>query len=108
MNDDKEVNVGNFQVWDVYFLTIVICMFLIQTQKKRKWLITYFKTHGIMALKKTCWCESCLIIKSFEEKVNGPKKGTQKKKPTNKRSNVSSDAISKFFIVEIFFKKNDE
>jgi hypothetical protein len=34
MNDDKEVDVGNFQVWDLYFVTIVISMFLIQTQKK--------------------------------------------------------------------------
>ncbi len=79
MNDDKEIDVGNFQVWDVYFVAIVICMFLIQTQKKRKWLITYYKTYGIMALKKHVDVNHVGIIKSFEEKVNGPIKGTLKK-----------------------------
>jgi len=51
-----------------------------------------------------------VIMKKIEEKVNGPIKGTLKKKLTNKRqcNNVSGNAISKFFIVKDFFKKNDE
>jgi hypothetical protein len=55
--------------------------------------------YGIMALKKHVDVNHVVIIKKVEEKVNGPIKGTLKKKPTNKRqcNNVLGNAISKFF-----------
>jgi len=48
----------NFQVWKLSSLRCLLCynshMHVPNSNtKKRKWLITYYKTYGIMALKKT-------------------------------------------------------
>jgi hypothetical protein len=61
-----------------------------------------------VALKKHVDVYHVIIIKKIVEKVNGPIKGTFEKKPMDKRPNVLGNAISKFFIVEDIFKKDDE
>jgi hypothetical protein len=46
-------------------------MFLIQTHKKRKILITYYKTYGITTLKKHANANHVVIVKMIDKKVNG-------------------------------------
>ncbi len=48
-----------------------------------------------------------LIVKIFEEEINGPIKETFEKQPTKKRPNVSNNVISKFFIIKDHFKNYD-
>jgi hypothetical protein len=49
-----------FKSRDVCFVTIVLCMFLIQTLEEEKGFITYYKTYGIKTLKKKWWMEIML------------------------------------------------
>jgi len=73
-------------------------MFLIQTQKKRKILITYYKTYGITTLKKHV---DSIIVKKIDKKVNGLIKRTFLKQPTKKRLN----AILFFLLSKIPLKR---
>jgi hypothetical protein len=63
-------------------------MFLIQTHKKRKILITYYKTYGITTLKKHANANHVVIVKMIDKKVNGLIKITFLKQPTKKRPNA--------------------
>jgi hypothetical protein len=83
-------------------------MFIIQAQKKKKGLITYYKTHGIITLKKHVDVYHVLIIKKYEEEVNGLIRGILERQLTNERFNVLSNAIFNFFAVKDLFKKNHE
>jgi hypothetical protein len=55
-------------------------MFLIQTPKQRKGFIPYYKTYGIIALKKNVDGDHATIVKKIEDKVNGLIKGILEKK----------------------------
>jgi len=49
-----------------------------------------------------------LIIKKFEEEVNGLIRGILERQLTKKMFNVLSNAIFNFFVVKDLFKKDDE
>jgi hypothetical protein len=49
-----------------------------------------------------------LIIKKYEEEVNGLIRGILERQPTKKRFNVLSNAIFHFFVVKDLFKKDHE
>jgi hypothetical protein len=80
-------------------------MFIIQAQKKKKGLITYYKTHGIITLKKHVDVYHVLIIKKIEEEVNGLIRGFFERQPTNQMFNVLSNAIFNFLFVNDLSKK---
>jgi hypothetical protein len=46
-------------------------MLLFQTQKKKKGVITYYKTYGITTLKKHVDADHFLIFKKYKEEING-------------------------------------
>ncbi len=75
--------------------------------KERKGLTTYYKTYEITALKKHVDTNHVLIVKIFEKEVNGPIKKTFEMQLAKKKPNVSSNAISKLFIIKNPFKKDD-
>jgi len=81
-------------------------MFLIQTPKRRKGLIAYYKTYGIIALKKKVDGNHVIIVKNNEEELNGLIKKILEQQLTKKRPNFSNNAISNFFLLsKIHFKK---
>jgi len=49
-----------------------------------------------------------LIIKKFEEEVNGLIRGILERQLTKKRFNVLSNAIFNFFVVKDLFKNDDD
>jgi hypothetical protein len=75
--------------------------------KEIKRLITYYKTYGIIALKKHVDVDRSIIVKFFEEEINNETIGTVEKQLAKKRSNVPASAISIFFVVKEPFKKDD-
>ncbi len=48
---------------------------LTSNTKKRKRLLTYFKTYGITTWKKHVDCDHAIIVKKIEEEVNVVMKG---------------------------------
>jgi hypothetical protein len=72
--------------------------------KKRKILITYYKTYGITTLEKHANANHVVIVKKNDKKVNGLIRRTFERQPTKKRPN----AIYKFFVVKDPFKKDDD
>jgi len=78
-------------------------MLLIQTQKERKMLITYYKTYGISTLKKHVDNDHAIIVKKIEEEINVIKRGPIEKQ--QKKKIVSRNVISKFFLSKILLKR---
>jgi hypothetical protein len=48
-----------------------------------------------------------IIPKNFEEEINSPMTKIVGKQPSKKKPNVFGNAISKFFCVKDYFKKDD-
>jgi hypothetical protein len=71
--------------------------------KERKGLITYYKTYGITTLKKHGDANHTIIVKKFEEEVNGPLKRTFEKQLAKKILNVLGNALLIFLLR--FFQK---
>jgi hypothetical protein len=72
--------------------------------KERKGLITYYKTYGIIVLKKHGDANHILIVKNIEKKVNGPLKRTFEKQLAKKMLNVLSNALLVFLLLKILSK----
>jgi hypothetical protein len=73
--------------------------------KKIKRLIIYYKTYGIIVLKKHVDVNHSIIVKFFEEKINNEIIGTIEKQPVKKRSNVLASAMFVFFCCKRTFQK---
>ncbi len=63
MNDDKKIDLGSLQV-----MRCLLHVFNPNT-KGRKGLITYYKTNGIIALKKHVNNDHATFVKKIEEKI---------------------------------------
>jgi hypothetical protein len=63
-NGDKKVDLRIFKSWDVFFVTTIMCMHLIQTLKKEKDLYHIIKC-GIIILKKHVDCDHAPIVNFF-------------------------------------------
>jgi hypothetical protein len=55
VNDDKEVDkLEILKSWDVWFVTTILCMLLIQTQKNKKYFKHIIKHVWYDSFEKTC------------------------------------------------------
>jgi hypothetical protein len=70
VDDDKEVDLGSLQVmtWLFYYDSHVHV--LNPNTKKRKILITYYRTYGITILKKHVDNDHATIVKKIKEETN--------------------------------------
>jgi hypothetical protein len=75
--------------WDVICVTKNLC-YIIQEQKIRKGLISYYKINGISTLKKHVDAEHYLLANKLDEKINSWVKSQVERQLTRKRKNVSS------------------
>jgi hypothetical protein len=66
--------------------------------KLSKGLISYYKTNGILILKKHVDVEHKLLAKKLDEEMNNSMQTQVERQPTKRRQNVSSSEISKFFL----------
>ncbi len=106
MNDGKDDG-GNPQVMKCLLGYINFLHAPSPNTKERKALTTYYKTYEITALKKDVDRNHVLIVKIFEKEVNGPIKKTFEMQLAKKRPNVSSNAISKLFVIKNPLKNDD-
>jgi hypothetical protein len=63
MNDDKKIDLGNLQVMRCLLCYNSLMHVNNLNTKERKWLITYYKTYGIIVLKKHADSDHAIIIK---------------------------------------------
>jgi hypothetical protein len=71
VNDDRKVDLRNPQVMRCLLCyNSLVHTFNPNTKKTKKWFITYYKTPGIIALKKHVDYDHATIVKTFNEKVN--------------------------------------
>jgi hypothetical protein len=105
VNDGKDVNVRNPKVLRCMFCYTNHVHVHNPSTKEKKGLITYYKTHGIIILKKHVDVYHVLIIKKIEGQVNGLIRGFLERQPTNKMFNVLSNAIFNFLFVNHLSKK---
>jgi hypothetical protein len=66
--------------------------------KERKALITYYKTYGIIALKKHVDTNHFIIAKKIEEEINNRITKSVERQLAKKRPNVSRSAIFYFLL----------
>ncbi len=72
--------------------------------KLRKGLISYYKTNGILTLKKHVDAKHNLLAKKLDEEVNNVVRVEIEKQLIKKRQNVSSFEVSKFFFAKLPYK----
>ncbi len=65
---------------------------------ERKWLIIYYKTCGLITLKKDVDADHFIIVKKSEEEINNEIGRIVERQPTKKRPNVPTSAIFLFFL----------
>ncbi len=70
MNDGKNVERTNHQILKWIFCYVDPVNAHNPRTKKRKGLITYYKTYSIISLKKHVDVDHSIIVKFLEEKVN--------------------------------------
>jgi hypothetical protein len=75
--------------------------------RKRKGLITCYKTYGIIDLKKHVDANHFIIVKKFDEEINDEIIGSVERQFAKKRLNVSTNVASFIFVVKRPFKKDD-
>jgi len=93
VNDGKKVEVTSHQVMRCILCYDNVINTLNARIKKRKWLITCYKTYDIIVLKKHVNVDHFIIAKKFEEKINNEIIGSVERQPTKKRPNVLASAI---------------
>ncbi len=98
MNDGKEVEIPSYQIMKCILWVDNAVNILNPGTKKRKGLITYYKTYHINAHKKHVDIDHSIIVKKFEEEINNDIIGNVEKRLVKKRSNVSPSAISIFLL----------
>ncbi len=74
--------------------------------KERKWFITYYKTYGIIVLKKHADNDHAIIVKKFEEEINALIKGPFERQSTKKEKFQEVKYLS--FFVKDLLKNDDE
>jgi len=104
VNDEKEVDIGNLKSSNVCFVTTILCMFLIQAQKKENDIL-FIMNIWSNNFEKTCGWGSCYNCQKIEYEVNVLIKGTFEKQLVKKRPNVSSNAKFNFFAFKDPFLK---
>jgi hypothetical protein len=99
LNDNKEVNATTPQnMWRILCHNNPILIVNPKTQARKR-LIIYNSCNGIVALRKHVKLDHSNILKKFEEEFNCPLRGNERQ-PSKKRSNVSSNSISSFFVTK--------
>ncbi len=78
---------------------------ILNPRTKERGLKNYYRTYGIIALKKHVDVDHSIIVKKFEEVINNEIIGSVEKQPTKKRPNVPRSAISVFFCYKKTFQK---
>ncbi len=94
-----------FKSWNALFVMLIMWTILIQALKIKKWLITCYKTYGIIDLKKRVNVNHAIIAKIIEEEVSNSIISLVERQLTNKRLNVLGTTIYIFFVVKDYFKK---
>jgi len=95
VNDGKKVEIGSHQVMRCIMCYGNVVNIPNSRTKERKGLITYYKTYGIIALKKHVDANHYVIAKKIQKEINN--EITKKKLKNNlqkKRPNVLASAIS--------------
>ncbi len=104
MNDGKEVEITSHQL-----MKSILCYHnvvnILNPRTKERGLKNYYRTYGIIALKKHVDVDHSIIVKKFEEVINNEIIGSVEKQPTKKRPNVPRSAISVFFCYKKTFQK---
>jgi len=98
VNDGKKVERTCHQIMRCILCYVDLVNGLNPRTKKRKVLITYYKTYGITIIKKHANAYHSIIAKKFEKEINNGIKENVEKKTYKKRPNVPRSAIS-FFIL---------
>jgi len=99
VNDGKEVEVASHQIMKFILCYDNAIYIPIPRTKERKGLITYYKTYGIMVVKRHVYSNHCIIAKKFEEEINNEIIGCVEKQLAKKRSNIPTSAIYTFFLL---------
>jgi len=72
-----------------------------------KGLISYYKTNGIITLKKHVDVKHYLLAKKIDKEINNLVNSELERQLAKNRQNVSSSEISEFFIAKVPCKKED-
>jgi hypothetical protein len=107
VNDGKKVEGTCHQVMKCSLCSVDLVNGLNPRTKERKGLITYYKTYGIIILKKHVNAYHSIIMKKFEEEINNGIIEIVEKQPTKRRPNVPRSVISFFKSIKEPLKKDD-
>jgi hypothetical protein len=107
VNDGKKVEVRSCQIMKCILCYDNAINIINPKTKNKKGLIIYYKTYGIIVLKKHVSAYHSIIAKKFEEEINNEITKNVERQLTKKGPNVPANAISTFFIVKKPFKKDD-
>ncbi len=99
MDDAKEVEATSHQVMRCILCYDNAINIPNAKTKERKWLITYYKTYGIIVLQKHVDASHSIIVKKLEGEINNEILGIVEKQPTKKRPNVPTSVIFAFFLL---------
>jgi len=105
VNDGKKVEAASHQV-----MICILCYDNVVNIhnvriKEIKGLITYYKTYGIIALKKHVDADHFIIVKKIEKEINNEPIRTVERQPTKKWQNVPTTVILLFFCYKKTFQK---
>jgi hypothetical protein len=105
VNDGEKVEVASHQVMRCILCYDIVINISNPRIKERKGLITYYKTYGIITLKKHVDADHFIIVKKFEKEVNNEIIRNVERQLAKKRPNVPISAIFVFFAIKEPFKK---
>jgi len=105
VNDGEKVEVASHQVMRCILCYDIVINISNPRIKERKGLITYYKTYGIITLKKHVDADHFIIVKKFEKEVNNEIIRNVERQLAKKRPNVTISAIFVFFAIKEPFKK---
>ncbi len=106
INDNKLVDGKILQVMRYHLCSKTLVLYNLRT-KLRKGLISYYKTNGILTLKKHADAKHILLAKELDKEVNNSVKIQVERQRTKKRQNVFSFEISKFIFTKFIYKKDE-
>jgi hypothetical protein len=93
VNDNAKVDLVNIQIMHHIFYYKNSVIRKNPRIQVRKGLISYYKTNGIIFLKKNVDVNHYFITQMFEEKVNNLLKSTKERQPSKKRTNPFRGSI---------------
>jgi hypothetical protein len=106
VNDNKPVD-GKIPQVMIFHLCYKKHVLYNPRKKLTKGLISYYKTNGILALKKHVDVKHSLLAKKHDKEVNSSVKTQGERQPTKKKKNVSSFEILKIFSTKFLYKKDE-